>query len=128
MSEQMVLLEFSIYPLGKGESVSPYVARCVEIVESSGLDYQCTAMGTTLEGDIDEVLDVVRRCFDALAVDCNRIECNIKLDYRSGRSGQLQGKIASVEREHIQLVGRARECQAAVNGDQVEVCAWHTCT
>jgi uncharacterized protein (TIGR00106 family) len=95
----MVLLEFSIYPLGKGESVSPYVARCLGVVESSGLDYQCAAMGTTLEGDIDQVLGVVRRCFDALAVDCDRIECNIKLDYRKGRNGQLRGKVASVEQK-----------------------------
>ena len=36
----MVLLDFSVAPLGKGESVSPYVARCLEVVASSGLDYR----------------------------------------------------------------------------------------
>jgi uncharacterized protein (TIGR00106 family) len=95
----MVLLEFSIFPLGKGESVSPYVARCLEVVEASGLDYQCAAMGTTLEGELDQVLAVVRRCFDVLAADCDRIACNVKIDYRQGRSGQLQGKVASVEQK-----------------------------
>ena len=29
----MVLLDFSMTPVGKGESVSPYVARCLEIVQ-----------------------------------------------------------------------------------------------
>lgn len=62
----MVLLDFSMTPLGKGESVSPYVARCLEVVAPSGLDYHLHAMGTTLEGELDQVLDVVRRCFGAL--------------------------------------------------------------
>ena len=51
----MVLLDFSMAPLGKGESVSPYVARCLEVVASSGLDYRLHAMGTTLEGELDQV-------------------------------------------------------------------------
>lgn len=41
----MVLLEFSVSPLGAGESVSPYVARAVELVAASGLDYRLHAMG-----------------------------------------------------------------------------------
>ena len=78
----MVLLDFSMTPLGKGESVSAYVARCLEIVVASGLDYRLHAMGTTLEGELDEVLKVVRRCFEVLQSDCNRISCSIKIDYR----------------------------------------------
>ncbi len=95
----MVLLEFSMFPLDKGESLSRYVARCLDVVEHSGLDYRCGAMGTLLEGEFDEVIDVVRRCFDALAADCNRIECSVKLDYRKGRSGGLETKVASVEQK-----------------------------
>ena len=53
----MVLLEFSMFPLDKGESLSPYVARCLEIVDRSGLDYRCHAMGTTLEGDFEVIVD-----------------------------------------------------------------------
>ena len=49
----MVLLDFSMTPLGKGESVSSYVARCLEIVAASGLEYRLHAMGTTLEGELD---------------------------------------------------------------------------
>jgi uncharacterized protein (TIGR00106 family) len=95
----MVLLDFSIFPLDKGDSLSPYVARSLDIIDRSGLDYRCHAMGTTLEGDLDSVLGVVKQCFDALAVDCDRIECSIKLDYRKGRSGRLDGKVASVEQK-----------------------------
>ena len=98
----MVLLDFSMTPLDKGESVSPYVARCLEVVAASGLDYRLHAMGTTLEGELGQVLDVVRRCFEALQPDCDRISCSIKIDYRKGVSGRLDSKVQKVQ----QLVGR----------------------
>ena len=93
----MVLLDFSMTPLGKGESVSPYVARCLEVVTASGLEYRLHAMGTTLEGELDEVLAVVRRCFEKLQTDCDRISCSIKIDYRKGSGGRLQSKVQKVE-------------------------------
>src|SRR6516162_1422949 len=98
----MVLLDFSMTPLGKGESVSPYVARCLEVVAASELDYRLHAMGTTLEGELDEVLAVVRRCFEILQTDCDRISCSIKIDYRKGLSGRLESKVRKVEA----LIGR----------------------
>src|SRR3954470_15519483 len=93
----MVLLDFSMTPLGKGESVSRYVARCLEVVASSGLDYRLHAMGTTLEGELDQVLDVVRRCFRALEADCDRISCSVKIDYRKGPPGRLDSKVRKVQ-------------------------------
>ena len=93
----MVLLEFSMFPLDKGESVSQYVARSIDIIDRSGLAYQTHSMGTVLEGEFDAALDVVRRCYEAMAADCARIECSIKFDARKGATGRLQGKVASVE-------------------------------
>ena len=98
----MVLLDFSLTPLGQGESVSPYVARCLEIVAASGLDYRLHAMGTTLEGELDQVLDVVRRCFQALQADCDRVSGSVKIDYRKGPGGRLDSKVQKVQA----LVGR----------------------
>ena len=94
----MILLEFSMTPLGKGESVSKYVARSLDIIDASGLPYQLTPMGTILEGEWDEVLAVVRECYERMRADCPRITCSIKIDAREGKSGRLQAKIASVER------------------------------
>lgn len=93
----MVLLDFSMAPMGKGESVAPYVARCLAIVAASGLDYRLHAMGTTLEGEWDEVFAVVRRCFEALRPDCDRISCSIKIDYRQGPGGRLESKVQRVQ-------------------------------
>ena len=98
----MVLLDFSMSPLGKGESVAPYVARCLKVVAASGLDYRLHAMGTTLEGEWDDVFAVVRRCFEILKPDCERISCSIKVDYRKGPGGKLDAKVRHVQ----ELVGR----------------------
>src|SRR5437588_8224255 len=98
----MVLLDFSMSPMGKGESVGPYVARCLEVVAASGLDYRLHAMGTTLEGEWDQVFGVVRQCFEALKPDCDRISVSIKVDYRAGPGGRLENKVRHVE----QIVGR----------------------
>ncbi len=94
----MVLLEFSIYPLDKGESVGKYVARAVDIVDKSGLPYRLHAMGTVLEGEWDECMAVVAKCFRALKRDCRRIEVVLKVDYRAGRHHALESKVASVEK------------------------------
>jgi uncharacterized protein (TIGR00106 family) len=93
----MVLVEFSMTPLGKGESVSRYVSRSLDIIDRSGLPYRLTPMGTILEGEWDEVMGVVRDCFERMRQDCDRITTSIKVDYRAGASGRLEGKIASVE-------------------------------
>lgn len=94
----MVLLEFSMSPLGKGESVGKYVSRSLDIIDRSGVEYQLNPMGTVLEGEWNEVFDVVRRCFERMRKDCNRISCIIKVDYRNNYRGRLVSKTASVEK------------------------------
>lgn len=93
----MVLMEFSITPLGKGESVSPYVARAVRIVIGSGLKHELHAMGTIVEGELHEVLCVLQQCFDELAKDCDRVTCSAKFDWRRGTQERLEAKVASVQ-------------------------------
>ena len=94
----MVLLEFSMSPLGKGESVGKYVSRSLDIIDKSGVEYRLNPMGTVLEGEWDEVFDVVKKCYQRMSKDCGRVSCIIKVDYRRGKSGRLGGKVASVEK------------------------------
>ena len=93
----MILMEFSMAPLAKGESVGQYVARSLEIIDSSGLDYRLHAMGTIVEGEIDQLLDLLKKCHAALAEDCDRVTCTAKFDYRRGYQGRLESKVASVK-------------------------------
>ena len=94
-----VLIDFSIFPVGKGESVSDYVSKAVKIIKESGLTFKIGPMGTAIEGEWDEVMGVVNRCFEALKKDCPRIYMTIKVDYRLGESGRMEGKVKTVERK-----------------------------
>jgi uncharacterized protein (TIGR00106 family) len=93
----MVLLEFAMAPRGSGESVSPYVARMLDIIDRSGLRYQVTAMGTILEGEWDACMAVVTACFRELQQDCNRIGLTMSVDWRAGDESRLQSKVTAVE-------------------------------
>ena len=88
-----VLMEFSVFPTDRGESLSPYVAACVEIVEASSLPYKLGPMGTTLEGQtVGELLSVVEKCLTALQDSSRRVEASIKLDWhRPGVADRCQG-------------------------------------
>jgi len=93
-----VLVAFSVTPLGVGESVGEAVAEAVRVVRDSGLPHRTDAMFTTLEGDWDEVMDVVRRAVDAVAARAPRVSVVLKADIRPGVSGALDAKVESVER------------------------------
>jgi uncharacterized protein (TIGR00106 family) len=94
----MLLAEFSMWPMDKGESVGPYVARLLDIIDKSGLQYRLGPLGTCVEGEFDAVMSVIKKCHEALAADCNRIACTIKMDYRKGHDNMLESKVASVEK------------------------------
>lgn len=90
------MAEFSVVPIGAGESLSRYVAECVSIVEGSGLDYRLHPMGTVVEGGFDEVMAVVGACHKRIASMCPRVITSIKIDDRRGETNALESKIVSV--------------------------------
>jgi len=92
-----VLAEFSVVPIGKGESVSQYVAECIKLVESSGLEYRLNPMGTVVEGEYDDVMGLVRRCHMRVLELCPRVITTVKIDDRKGRRNMMDSKIRSVE-------------------------------
>lgn len=94
-----VLINFSIFPLDKGESVSQYVARAVKIIKDSGLPHKLGSMGTSIEGEWDEVMSVVTSCFDQLTEDCDRIYFVITGDYRKQGNNRITVKVESVEKK-----------------------------
>jgi uncharacterized protein (TIGR00106 family) len=94
-----VIIDFAIFPMDKGESLSPYVARAVKIIRASGLPHTLTPMGSCIEGEWDEVMAVVARCFTDLRQDCDRINVSFKADYRKGAPGRMDRKLASVSQK-----------------------------
>ncbi|TFZ08893.1 MTH1187 family thiamine-binding protein [Ramlibacter humi] len=95
----MVLIEFAMNPPDRGQGLAPYVARILDVIDRSGLNYQLTPMGTILEGGYDEVMKVVGDCFRVLEKDCPRIGMNLKMDYRAGTESRLKSKVEAVEQQ-----------------------------
>nr|WP_321255946.1 MTH1187 family thiamine-binding protein [uncultured Pseudodesulfovibrio sp.] len=93
-----VIIDFSIFPMDKGNnSLSPYVARVLHIIEQSGLAYQLGPMGTSIEGEWEDVMTVVDACYQELKDDSDRIFLNFKADCKKGRSNGLADKVRSVQ-------------------------------
>lgn len=93
-----VLLEFSIFPTDKGESVSRYVGPVIESIRDSGAVYQLTPMGTIIETDsLEQALGLVQQAHQVLEqAGCRRVYAALKLDIRQGRENRLQGKIDAI--------------------------------
>ena len=92
------LVEFSMFPTEQTQSKSAFVARVLDIVDKSGLEYQLTPMGTLIEGEtVEEVLVVINKAYEELQIDCDRVYSSIKIDYRKGSVGRLNKKVGSVE-------------------------------
>jgi len=93
-----VLLEFAMFPTDKGESISPYVSKVIQMLRESGVTYQSTAMGTIIETEsLSEALALVQQSYDVLEPDCDRVYSSLKFDIRKGKSECFTEKIKSVE-------------------------------
>ncbi|MCK5585154.1 MTH1187 family thiamine-binding protein [Candidatus Bipolaricaulota bacterium] len=94
-----MIVEFSIIPVGKGESLSPYVAEAFKIIEASGVAYEHHAMGTNLEGDWDKVMAVIKACRDRLLESSDRVSLSIKIDDRKGATDSITKKVRSAQQK-----------------------------
>ncbi len=93
----MTLMEFSMIPLDKGASFSEYVARILTLVDQSGLDYRLNPMGTVVEGEWDQLLQLLTCCFRELEKDSARISLQVKFDHRKGAESRIESKVRSVQ-------------------------------
>jgi len=94
------LVEFAMFPTDKGESVSNYVSRIIKMIDSLGIPYKLTPMGTVFEANtMEEALEVINNAYKQLEPDCNRIYTAIKMDIRKGAQNRMEGKIKSVEKK-----------------------------
>jgi uncharacterized protein (TIGR00106 family) len=92
-----MLAEFTIFPIGEGVSLSKYVSRSLDIIDKSGLSYRINPMGTVVEGEWDEVMELIKQCHMAIREDTKRVSTAIKIDDRKGVENALDRKIKSVE-------------------------------
>jgi uncharacterized protein (TIGR00106 family) len=93
-----MLVAFSVTPLGVGEDVGEIVAEAVRVVRASGLPNRTDAMFTTIEGEWDAVMEVVRQAVAAVETRAPRVGLVIKADIRPGVTDGLTAKVEAVER------------------------------
>ena len=92
-----MIVAFSITPLGVGDSVSAQVAEAIKVVRASGLPHVTDAMFTSIEGEWDEVMPVIKAAVDAVAAVAPRVSVVMKADIRPGVEDGLTSKLASLE-------------------------------
>ena len=92
-----MLVAFSVTPLGVGDSVGDLVAEAVRVVRASGLPNRTDAMFTTIEGEWDEVMAVVKQAVDAVAAHAPRVSVTLKADIRAGVTDGLTSKVEHLE-------------------------------
>ncbi len=95
----MALMEISIIPLGTGStSLSKHIASVVKLIEKSGLSYCLSDMGTTIEGEAGELLELAKRLHETpFSQDVKRVYTVIKLDDRRDKKATIGDKVKSVE-------------------------------
>jgi uncharacterized protein (TIGR00106 family) len=93
-----VIVEFTVVPLGQGEALGERVAKVVDIVDRSGLPYQLTAMGTIVEGEWSEVLDLIKECHGYMRRFASRVVTTITIDDREKAKDRIRGKVEDIEK------------------------------
>jgi len=98
-----MLIEFSIIPIGIGSSLSANIAEILKIVDASGLPYKVTPMGTVLEGEWGELMQLIKKCHKTAMKTSERVVTRISIDDRKGKLNRMEEKVRSVEKK----VGKA---------------------
>jgi uncharacterized protein (TIGR00106 family) len=96
----MAMIDISIVPVGtQSPSVSRYVAGAVKIVRNEpGIKYRLTPMNTVIEGDLAQLLAVVKKMHDsAFDAGAARVVTTIRIDERRDKPLTMEGKLAAVE-------------------------------
>lgn len=91
------LVAVAISPVGTGEELSADVAEVIRVIRESGLPNRTNSMSTEIEGDWDEVMDVVKRATFVLAEKGIRTELVLKADIRPGFTDAMHAKVDKVE-------------------------------
>jgi len=94
-----MLAEFSIIPIGSGESMGEAIASVLKVVDESGMPYRANAMGTIIEGSWDDIMGLIKRCQEEVIKKAPRVLTNIQIDLRPGKPlDRLNEKLKSVEK------------------------------
>ena len=91
----MAVAELCLFPLGtETPSVGEYLKPVIELIRESGLKYQLCPMGTVVEGPVEEILDLVKRCHEAIFnAGAKRVVISLRIDDRTDKPLTIEGKM-----------------------------------
>jgi uncharacterized protein (TIGR00106 family) len=94
----MAVVELTVVPIGvESTSLSSYVAGAHKVLKESNLQYELTAMGTIISGDLDDILKTVRLMHESVfSAGAKRVLTQIRIDDRRDRKASPEQKIRSV--------------------------------
>ncbi len=99
----MAIVEVSVVPLGTATpSVSKYVAKAEKVLqEAKDIKYELTAMGTIIEGDLENLLDLAKKMHRAVldSAEIMRVVTTVKIDERRDKEASISSKVESVRKE-----------------------------
>jgi len=93
-----MLVELSINPLGRGTHLSKDLGEILRIIDDSGLPYCLTPSGTCIEGEWDELMDIIRQCHQHARGVSSHVMTTIRIEDEEGATNKLDENIAAVER------------------------------
>jgi uncharacterized protein (TIGR00106 family) len=93
-----MLVEFSIVPLGASSSIGDSIAKVLSIVDKSGLPYKINPMGTVVEGEWNDVMELLKECHSVVMDNSERAITTISIDDRKGKPNRIEEKVKSVEK------------------------------
>ena len=104
----MALVEVTVIPLGTDStSLSSFVAGCIKLLQQAeGIQYQLTPMGTIIEGELSNIMELVRQMHEQpFLAGASRVSTTIRIDDRRDKRSTMQSKVAAVENKLISLGG-----------------------
>lgn len=93
-----MLAVFSIVPIGVGSSIGDELAEVLKIVDASGLPYKINPMGTVVEGEWNEVMNLIKKCHATVMKTGERAMTTISIDDRKGKPNRIEQKVKSIEK------------------------------
>ena len=97
----MAVADITVVPLGTGStSLSAFVVACQRELQEhgAGLEFELTAMGTIIEGDLDAILALARRLHEVpFRHGAARVTTTIRIDDRRDKGGTIAAKVRSVK-------------------------------
>lgn len=95
----MAIVEISVFPMGTDQpSISSYVAACYQALENeTQLKHQLTPMSTIIEGDLDKIMDAVKKMHKVpFNEGVQRVVTTVTIDERTDKSLSMEAAVESV--------------------------------